>query len=176
MTPDRYLVHWLAPMFALAAAPAYATTYLTVVQAQEQLFPGEMLTPMVASLSAEQAKAIEKSSGIKVTDKQLKVWRATSGGWFYLDQVMGKHEFISYSMALNADGDIRGIEILDYRETWGSEIRNPQWRAQFVGKREGATLELGAGIVNISGATLSCKHIADGIRRLLATHAFVSKH
>jgi Na+-transporting NADH:ubiquinone oxidoreductase subunit NqrC len=32
-------------------------------------------------------------------------------------------------------------------------------------------LRLEHDIKNISGATLSCRHIADGVKRVLATHA-----
>ena len=74
---------------------------------------------------------------------------------------------------LEADGAVRGIEILEYRESYGGQIREPLWRAQFIGKRHGAALTLKRDIQNISGATLSCRHIADGVKRLLATHAFV---
>jgi Na+-transporting NADH:ubiquinone oxidoreductase subunit NqrC len=66
---------------------------------------------------------------------------------------------------------VTGIEILDYRETHGGEVRNTAWRAQFTGKRYGAGLRLGEDVQNISGATLSCKHIAEGVRRVLALHA-----
>ncbi len=89
---------------------------------------------------------------------------------------MGKHEFITYAVALDATGGVKDIEILDYRETYGSEVREPAWRAQFTGKHHGATLKLGDDIRNISGATLSSKHITDGVRRLLATYAIVLTH
>jgi len=52
-------------------------------------------------------------------------------------------------------------------------VSAPAWRAQFVGKRGGSPLRLGNDIRNISGATLSSKHITDGVKRLLATHAVV---
>ena len=65
---------------------------------------------------------------------------------------------------------VRGLEVLDYRETYGGEIRNPRWRQQFVGKRPGAALKLDGDIKNISGATLSSRHVTDGVRRLLATY------
>jgi len=171
---DSHYVRWLAPVAALVAAPAYAATYFTVPQAQTQLFPGQSLTPVAVALTAEQIKVIEKAGGTKVRDKEPKVWRASGGGWFYLDQVIGKHEFITYALALGADGAVSGLEILDYRETYGSEVRNPKWRAQFVGKRAGAPLKLDVDIVNLSGATLSSRNVATGVRRLLATHAFVA--
>jgi Na+-transporting NADH:ubiquinone oxidoreductase subunit NqrC len=64
---------------------------------------------------------------------------------------------------------VRSVEILEYRETYGGEIRNPAWRQQFVGKRFGSGVQLGKDIRNISGATLSSRHVTDGIRRLLVT-------
>jgi Na+-transporting NADH:ubiquinone oxidoreductase subunit NqrC len=57
---------------------------------------------------------------------------------------------------------------MDYRETYGGEIRNEKWRNQFVGKTSNSTLKLDKDIKNISGATLSCRHITDGVKRLLA--------
>ncbi len=167
----RYQAIWLAPIAAAVAAPAYAATYMTVPQAQQTMFAGQTLTAVPLTLSKQQIKDIEKRGNVRVREPQLKLWRASGGGWFYLDQVLGKHEFITYAVAINADGSVRSIEILDYRETYGSEIRNPKWRAQFEGKRVGAPLKLEGDIVNLSGATLSCRHIADGVRRLLHTHA-----
>jgi Na+-transporting NADH:ubiquinone oxidoreductase subunit NqrC len=90
--------------------------------------------------------------------------------------VIGKHEFITYALALSPDGVVRGVEILDYRETYGGEIRNPAWRHQFVGKRPGSELQLGEDIKNISGATLSSRHVTDGIRRLLVTYQLLLKN
>ena len=62
---------------------------------------------------------------------------------------------------------------LDYRETFGGQVRDPNWRAQFTGKHHGQSLKLGKDIRNISGATLSSKHVTDGVRRILSTYAVV---
>jgi Na+-transporting NADH:ubiquinone oxidoreductase subunit NqrC len=80
---------------------------------------------------------------------------------------------IPYALALNSDGSVRGIEILEYRESYGGQVREPLWRAQFIGKRHGAELALYKDIQNISGATLSSRHITDGVKRLLATYDIV---
>ena len=52
------------------------------------------------------------------------------------------------------------------------EIKNANWRKQFVGKTlnagAGSGLSIGDGIANISGATLSCTHVTDGVRRIAA--------
>lgn len=167
----------LASLAVLAAPSAvYATTYLTAEQAQAQMFPGETLHPEFRQLTDEQMSAIRKASREAPLGKQLKVWRASGGGWFIVDQVVGKHEFITFALALDPTGGVKSTEILDYREAYGSQVRNPRWLAQFKGKHAGDSLRLGHGIKNISGATLSSKHITGGVRRLLATYAIVLAH
>ncbi|MDE3162418.1 MAG: FMN-binding protein, partial [Acidobacteriota bacterium] len=70
---------------------------------------------------------------------------------------------------------VKGVEILEYREAYGGQIRDPEWQKQFLGKDASAKLQLGKSIRNISGATLSCKHITDGVERLLVTYELVLK-
>jgi Na+-translocating ferredoxin:NAD+ oxidoreductase RnfG subunit len=84
-----------------------------------------------------------------------------------VDEVIGKHEFITYATAIGADGRVLGIEIMSYRETHGGQVREPGWRKQFVGKSVGDPFKLDQDIQNISGATLSCRNVMDGVKRLL---------
>ncbi len=53
---------------------------------------------------------------------------------------------------------------------YGYQIRDPKWRAQFAGKTAQAPLRLDHDIRNISGATLSSRHVTEGVRRLLALY------
>ena len=165
---------------ALIAAPCYAVQYLSEEQAQKALFPpGARFAPYPIELNADQRAAIEDASGQRVRELRPRVWQVTAGdrpaGWFFVDQVIGKHEFITYALAVDSKGAVLGIEIMDYRETYGGEIRNPVWRQQFSGKRHGDSLKLGADIRNISGATLSCRNVTNGVKRLLAMRALVLK-
>ena len=73
-------------------------------------------------------------------------------------------------MALEPDGRIRRVDILQYRESYGGEIANRDWLAQFVGKTSRDPPEFEKNIRNISGATLSSRHVTDGIRRVLAIY------
>lgn len=155
------------------ASPVHATVYLSVEQAQALMFPGASFTQDFRTLTDDQASAIEKASDTNVRNRQLKVWRVSSGGSFIVDEVVGKHDFIPIALALDANAAVKSIEILEYREAYGGDVRNPKWLAQFDGKKNGATLQLTDDIQNISGATLSSKHITDGVRRLLATYAIV---
>ncbi len=125
------------------------------------------------SLTAEEVARIEKTSATNVLNRQVRAWKASTGGWFIADQVVGKHDFIPFALALDQNGAVKSVEILEYREAYGGEIRNEQWRAQFAGKNHDSALKLTRDIQNISGATLSSKHVTDGVRRLVATHAIV---
>ena len=156
------------PASALIAPSAFAIQYLTVEQAQHAIFPGKSFTAAPVKLTSVQRKAIEQASSVRVLHDEQQVWRVSGGGWFIVDEVVGKHEFITYAAGLAADGSVKQIEIMDYRETYGDQIRDQKWRAQFVGKTGKSTLKLDSDIKNISGATLSCRHITDGVKRLLA--------
>jgi Na+-transporting NADH:ubiquinone oxidoreductase subunit C len=169
------LVRWLAPVAIVAAQHCYAMQYLSVEQAQATIFShATQFLPASVTLTAEQAAAIEAASGLRVRVPQQRVWQALAAGellgWFIVDEVVGKHELITYAVGLNADGSVRQIEVMDYREAYGYEIRNPAWRRQFVGKRQGDAVTLDQDVRNITGATLSCRHVTEGVKRLLAFH------
>jgi Na+-translocating ferredoxin:NAD+ oxidoreductase RnfG subunit len=167
---DRRLIAWTPIVIAGPAVAGHAATYLSVEEAQQVIFPGAELVPADVTLTEAQAEEIQKKSGVRVRHREQKVWKAPGLGWFIVDEVLGKHEFITYAVGLNADGSVKQIEIMDYRETYGYEIRDAAWRAQFVGKTSESKLVLDHGIDNISGATLSCRHITDGVKRLLVFH------
>ena len=164
------------PASVLIAPSTFAVQYLTVDQAQRAIFPGKSFTSAPVKLTAAQRKAIEQASGVRVLKDEQQVWRVSGGSWFIVDEVVVKHEFITYGAGLNADGSVKQIEIMDYRETYGGQIRDQTWRAQFVGKTSRSTLKLDSDIKNISGATLSCRHVTDGVKRLLSFYEIALKH
>ncbi len=165
---SRILVIPLAA--AAVSSPAYAIVYLSVEQAQQLMFAGQTLAPVPLMLSTADIAGIERDSGVKVYPGSLRAWQAADG-YFFTDSVIGRHDLINYAVALGGDGKIRQIEILEYREAYGGEVRNAHWRSQFAGRHHGDPVRIGRDIQNISGATLSSEHLTDGIRRLLATYA-----
>ncbi len=165
---------WLVLLPACATlSSAHAEIYLGVTEAQQALLPGRELIAFDQTLNAAQIKAIEKHAGVKVRQPQLKAWRSSKGEWFLVDQVLGKHEFITWALALDTNSKVLGIEILEYRESYGHEVRNRNWRSQFSGKSVVDAVRIDQDIKNISGATLSSVHLTEGVRRLIATHALV---
>lgn len=171
---------WIPVAAASMPGIAFATQYLTVEQAQRQLYPAaERFAPAALRLSPELRARIQAEAGAQADSDEPRVWQAFAGdtllGSFMVDEVIGKHELITYAVAIDPQGSVRGIEILDYRETRGGEVRDPRWRAQFVGKGPRDPLRLGEDIQNLSGATLSCRHITEGVRRLLVLHRLTLK-
>jgi hypothetical protein len=148
-------IRWSVPAAAVLtiAAPAYAVQYLSVAQAQKLAFPS--------------ATHFSEAEGGRA-------WRAEAGGKLLglvvVDHVIGKHLYIDYAVALAPGDRVQRVEILAYRESYGGEIRSPSWLAQFVGKTSGSALRVGSDIRNISGATLSCAHVTEGVKRIVAAY------
>jgi hypothetical protein len=150
------MAHWVRltlPAAAVAVAPsAYAVQYLSIEAAQKLAFPS--------------ASRFVQSGGA--------AWKAQAGdkviGLFVVDHVIGKHLYIDYAVALDTSGRVMRVDILQYRESYGGEVREPGWLAQFVGKTSGSPLKVGSDIRNISGATLSSLHVSEGVKRILATY------
>ncbi len=159
-----------ATVALVGSTSGYATEYLTVAQAQQAMFPGATFTDAALRLTPEQVKAVSAKSGVRLRAPDVRVWRASTGGWFFVDEVLGKHEFITYAVGLDAKGAVCGVEILVYKESYGQQVQNPKWRAQFTGKTAASPLKLDEDIQNISGATLSSRHVMEGVKRILAIH------
>jgi hypothetical protein len=170
-------VRWLVPLGVAAAASAqvaYATQYLSVEQAQRAAFAG---ASEFRALPAPDA-AIAASLGAPAAwSPRIFEARAAeqSLGWLIVDQVIGKSELITYALALDPAGKVLSVEVLEYRESHGGEIRMPAWRKQFVGKTPDDAATLAGEIRNISGATLSCRHLTEGVQRLIKLYSAVLK-
>ncbi|WP_196140617.1 FMN-binding protein [Aliikangiella sp. G2MR2-5] len=174
MNNPRWSPLVIIPVSAVSM-PSYAIDYLTAEEAQQQIFSSEhqfVETPLL--LSDDNKDQIKDLSGVRQRKNEQKFWKVMQGdqqvGWFTVDDVIGKHEYISYAVGIDLKGEVTGVEILSYRETHGGQVRQADWRQQFVGKSLQDSVKLGKDINNISGATLSCRNITDGVKRLLVIH------
>src|ERR1051326_1873034 len=146
---------WTAPAAAVVSitSSAHAVQCLSIPQAQKLAFP-----------SATQF--VETQPG--------RVWKAQAGGkvigLFVFDRVIGKHLFIDYAVSLDAGGRVHRVDILQYRESYGGEVRQASWLGQFVGKSSGSPRQVGSDIRNISGATLSSHHVTEGVKKILGLY------
>jgi hypothetical protein len=141
-----------AAVVASIASPAVAVQYLTIDAAQKLAFAS--------------ANRFVENGGL--------TWKAQASdrllGLFVVDHVIGKHLYIDYAVSLDPTGRVMRVDILQYRESYGGEVREPGWLAQFVGKTSASPLKVGGDIRNISGATLSSLHVTEGVKRILAAY------
>ncbi len=170
MSRDAKICSAMAFLGVAVGHYAHAEVYQTDQQAVASLFPGEKMEKKSFELTPEDSEKIHAAAKETVRGTSLVVWKNTKGDCVFIDQVLGKHEFITMAVGISKDGKVKGIEILEYRESYGQQVRGEEWRSQFVGKTSSAPLKVNEYIQNLSGATLSSAHVTGGVRRLLKTY------
>lgn len=159
----------LGGSLVLQSANVWSKKYMTFNQAKIIIWQNLKMSPFEIEMTKNQIKQIKSTSKQRVHSKILKGLKSEDNNWLILDQVIGKHEFIDLAVGISNKGEIMGIEILTYRESYGDEVMNSKWRDQFHGTNAEDFLQLDKQIRNISGATMSCSHITNGINRLTQT-------
>lgn len=172
--PNPYLLLGIAMMNAPNIAQA--KIYVSAEQVQKILFPNKTLVKNPILITEGLQEKLRAASSIRHPFQGERIWKAADGSWLVIDEVVGKHEMVTYAVALGPDGSILGIEILEYVESYGYEVAELQWRKQFVGKTANDPIKLNQDIQNIGGATLSCKHITDGVKRVTTLYDLALKH
>lgn len=167
---------FLAP-FAISIS-AYAVDYLNESQAQKILFPeADQFNKKQIVLTDEQLSQIKKIAGVSQRNAKPDIWEAKKKGklvgLFFKDDVVGKHEYITYAVAITPEGIVSGVEIMSYRETHGGQIRQQSWLKNLKGKKNSDPFKLDVDVPNITGATLSCRNVLDGVKRLLTVQAIL---
>ena len=151
------MVEWVrlavpAAIVAAIGSPSYAIQYLTVEQSRKLSFP----------------------SATDFVPIDAQAWKVASDGKtvgrYIVDHVIGKHLYIDYAVTLDAGGRVQRVDILQYREAYGGEVRDRSWLNQFVGKSSASALRVGVDIRNISGATLSSHHVTEGVKKILGLY------
>ena len=167
---------WLAALGAASVLPpqvVIAADYLTVEQTQRALFPqADAFREVVLTLTPAQHERVAGLAGEQPPHRSLRAFKALRGeevlGYVFVDEVIGKEDFITYAAAIDAAGTLGPLEVLSYRESHGGEIRSEAWRRQFSGRADLGALRVQTDIKNIAGATLSCEHVTQGVRWLYA--------
>jgi hypothetical protein len=177
------MLHWKPTPLAIAGltlltAPIFvqAKIYISSEQAQQILFPKMMLTKQPIIITDDLQERMRVASSIRHPFQGDRIWRAPDGGWLVIDEVVGKHEMITYAVAISNIGSVIGIEVLEYVESYGYEVSEVQWRQQFIGKTVKDPIKLNQDIQNIGGATLSSKHLTDGVKRITVLHDLALKN
>jgi Na+-translocating ferredoxin:NAD+ oxidoreductase RnfG subunit len=130
-------------------------------------------------LSPDQLSRAQELAGkaFREGDYRFTIGRKGTVGVAYalkLDAI-GKERPITFLIGIEPSGEVRGIELLIYRESEGSDIRHPRFMKQFFKKKGEDPLRLGQDIQPISGATLSSRAATYAVRKALSIFEVVYK-
>lgn len=88
-------------------------------------------------------------------------------GYAFEDTVIGKWGLIHYFLAVDPDGKITNVNVLDFKERRGRPAAKKSFTNQFIGKNITNPLRLRRDINGVTGATITSTSLTDGIRKLL---------
>ena len=164
------IVALVVAAIALVAVPAHATTYWTVPAVMKSFFPSsKKVSYKRVTLGPTETAEIAKRLGVESIKRDWVVYYGeTDGrrdGYAMVDEEKGMHDPIDFAVRFTEAGVVDRVEVMVYREAYGEEIRSPRFRAQFGGKSGGDAITAGKDIDVISGASISSKSMALGVKR-----------
>jgi Na+-translocating ferredoxin:NAD+ oxidoreductase subunit G len=168
--------HFLLSMALVAwglSLPARAAgTYFTTPQVLREFFPkSERVTYRKVKLEPADLAALQERLGYRPSKPEYIIFVATTGaqvdGYAVIDDEMGQHELITFAVKLSPAGAVERHEVMVYREAYGEEITDPRFRKQFVGKTAKDPVRAGQDVDVVTGATISSRSMAIGVRRAL---------
>ena len=131
----------------------------------------ERIRKDVIKLSPETKSHIEERIGWKFPEQSFEVYIGETGtqvdGYALVQNTIGKHKPMTYMVGIDNKGQVSDVELLVFRESRGSEIRQKRFNAQYEGKTVNDPVRINKDIINISGATMSVRSMSAGIKRVL---------
>lgn len=171
--PVKPLILAVALLGASLPLPARAAaTYFTTQQVLREFFPkSEKVSYRKLKLEPAEVAVLQERLGYRPGKPEYVVFVATTGshvdGYAIIDDEKGQHELITFAVKLSAAGVVERHEVMVYRESYGEEITDPRFRKQFVGKTAKDPVRAGQDIDVVTGATISSRSMAIGVRRAL---------
>lgn len=158
-------------LLCATAAPARADqVYFTPRDLLADFFrASQNVTYKKVELDAATKQRLQHRLGYTPARSSYTFYVATSGGrvdgYAFIDEEKGEHLPITFAVKLSPEGKVVRQEVVVYREARGDEVRDERFRAQFVGKSARDAIETNQDIVAVSGATISSRAMAVGVKR-----------
>lgn len=166
----------LATLLTLSEASA-ATVYWELPALLTSFFPGaDRVSFAKVALSQQERAALTKTIG-RTVRADWTIFVATKAGqvtgYAVVDEVRGMHEPITYATRFTPAGAISRMEVMRYREAYGSKVREQRFLSQFNGKTSASPMLPGRDIAAISGATISSHAVTRGAEETAAVVALL---
>ena len=149
-----------------------AEVFMTEDEGVKIMLPkSERVRKDVIKLSPDKKAQIEERIGWKFPEESFEVYIGETGaqvdGYALVQNTIGKHKPMTYMVGVDNKGRVSDIELLVFRESRGSEIRQKRFNTQYEGKTVLDPIRINKDIINISGATMSVRSMSAGIKRVL---------
>lgn len=159
------------PGLGIRSAAAQAT-YYSPRSVLAEFFPkSQAVSYQRFELTPEQRDRLQRRLGYPLPKPVYTIYVARTGenidGYALIDEEMGQHLPITFAVKISPQGLQQRLEVMVYRERFGDEVRDPRFGKQFAGKNSGDPLRPGEDVVAVSGATISSRAMATGVRRAL---------
>jgi thiamine biosynthesis lipoprotein len=159
-------------VMAAAAVPAAGEVYLNEAQALAIIL-GEKAVVRKERKTLDEAlrTKLERSSNLRFPESSYTFFIATRAGQAekYAIQMneIGKTEPITFMVGMSPEGKVTEVLIMVFRENRGWEVKEKRFLNQFRGKTLRSSIRVDEDIINYTGATLSSKAVARGVKRAL---------
>ncbi len=165
---------WLAAPAALVAAavPAAAQVYMNEAQALAAVL-GEQVTARreQKTLSEASRQKLQELSGLRFPEAYYTFFvgeqNGKVGGYAVVLDEIGKSEPITFMVGMSPASNVTEVVVMIFRESRGWEVKEKRFLRQFRGKTAKDPIRINQDILNYSGATLSSKAVARGVKRAL---------
>lgn len=137
--------------------------------------------PRPVTLTAAEKGSLEKRLGSRLLSSFCDLWEIRCHGRLegiaLVDEEWGKHQPITFLVAMDSHSRIKHVELLVYRERYGGGVRAGRFTGQFKDKSSADPLKIGKDLDAVSGATISSKALSLGVRKavMLADHFLLQK-
>ncbi len=153
----RILFALIGFTFVMLALPAQGEVYLTPDKFLADSFAGAAPPPKIIWLTGELAQQAEAVLGHKAAALRIRYWADGARSAWILDET-GKTEAITAGFVIE-DQKIARVQVLEFRESRGGEVRHPFFTNQFIGLSLQENDRLSEPVDGISGATLSVRAV-----------------
>jgi hypothetical protein len=155
------------------ASPVFGQGVKPMDAALNEAFPEAQVRRRTVFLTEAQRQRIEQAAGLELPSSLIYPYEIveqehlTAVVYFDVHRVRTRPQTLMIAAA--PDGTIRHFEVLAFEEP-ETHRPPPAWYAVFLGRRLDESLEVGAGIDALSGATSTVRATTRAVRRLLAVH------
>lgn len=162
----------MAAALAVACSSASpAKVFLTMDEALALAFPNCQIEPRTVYLDPAQLAHARELAGVEIESRMVRPYVASCDGKVagaaYFDSHRVRTEPETLMVVVNADGTLRRVELLAFREP-ADYIPRDAFYGQFEHRALDGELALKRGIRGVTGATLTARATTDAVRRVLA--------